>query len=193
MLLRPNLGWAAACLWRSRGSWRRRRWWGRGAGGWQQVFLTLSKVSRKWSSAPIVPSYHINSLFNRGRSVGRRGGGTRENRQRQKGGEKVEKVEKGEKVEKVGFSFPLLDIFSLSFEGEEGVGRVKKPDCEQGVHWEEILQEVTWGPVDLRRRQLEYVWTELINTTASHPFKEINWMKVVELCVRWWWNSGGRV
>ena len=74
------------------------------------------------------PTYIISShLLNCDRSVGRRGGGRRENRQRQEGGEKVEKV---------GFSFSLLlDMFSLlCFEGEEDVGRVRKPNSEQGVH-----------------------------------------------------------
>ena len=54
------------------------------------------------------PTYIISShLLNCDRSVGRRKGGTRENRQRQEGGNKVEKG-----GEKVGFSF-LFDILSI--------------------------------------------------------------------------------
>ena len=113
--------------------------------GGQPVFLILLNVPYlKFQERGAVllehVLYHVKSLFNCDRSAMRRGGGgTSVDRQRQKGGDKVEKDE-----EKVGFSFLLLDIFFLFvFEGEEGVGRVRKPDRERGVHREEIFQKVT--------------------------------------------------
>ena len=60
------------------------------------------------------PTYIISShLLNCDRSVGRRKGGTRENRQRQEGGNKVEKG--GEKVEKVGQSFAFFFLICSHF------------------------------------------------------------------------------
>ena len=54
----------------------------------------------------------------------------------------VKKVER--RWRRWAFPFFFLVFSHFRFEGEEGVGRVGKPDCEQGVHREEILQEVKW-------------------------------------------------
>ena len=61
-----------------------------------------------------------------------------------KGGESGE----GEFLRKNSWFFLIFFV-----EGEEGVGRVWKPDCEARVHPEEILQEVKLS----NRRRLEYL------------------------------------
>ena len=74
------------------------------------------------------------------RTVGRRRGDAIENRQRPEKGRKAGKVKRGvEKVKELNQKYFLPKVFK----GEEGVRRVRLPDCDPGIHPEEIqLKEV---------------------------------------------------
>ena len=144
MFSHPRLGWAAACLWRSRGRWRRRRWGGRGTGyrgrgegGSQPHLLTLRVSSSARGARPL--SSHFSTVTGVW-------GGEEEARGRIGSVKKVET--RWRRVERrwrrwVNLFLSSWYFINLCFEGEEGVGRVGKPNREQGVHREEIFQEVT--------------------------------------------------